>query len=308
MTRSDPDRASGELLRALGAIADNPADARTAGRAIGLPEISAAEHTEAFVLNCPPHASVYLGPEGGLGGEGTDRVAGFWRVIGLVPPREPDHLTTLLSLYAALGEAADQAASAVPGDAVPGDAAAGPPGLADRLGRAREVLFNEHLWPWLPGYLDAVAELGSPGLAAWAALTTRALVAERAVTRSGPLPLALRAAPEPISADTPLADLAAALTTPVRSGLIVTRHRLRDGAGAAGTGYRIGERRFALRSMLEQDPGPMLGWLAGQARGWSRRHAERAPGDPAGTWWSDRAAHTARMLLAAAERATTAVG
>ncbi len=303
MTGSEPDRAGGELLRALGAIADSPADARTAGHAIGLPEISAAEHTEVFVLNCPPHASVYLGPEGGLGGEGTDRVAGFWRVIGLVPPREPDHLTTLISLYAALGEAASDAA----GDTAAG-AAAGPPGLADRLGRAREVLFNEHLWPWLPGYLDAVAELGSPGLAAWAALTTRALVAERAVTKAGPLPLALRAAPEPVSADAPLADLAAALTTPIRSGLIVTRQRLRDGAGAAGTGYRIGERRFALRSMLEQDPGPTLGWLAGQALDWSRRHAERAPGDPAGTWWSERAAHTARMLLAAAERATAAVG
>jgi hypothetical protein len=296
VTGSDPDRAGAELLRALGAVADSPADARTAGRALGLPEISAAEHSEAFVLNCPPHASVYLGPEGGLGGEGTDRVAGFWRAIGLVPPREPDHLTTLLSLYAALGEAAGEAAAG---------AAAGP---TDRLARAREVLFTEHLWPWLPGYLDAVAELGSPGLAAWAALTTRALVAERAVTKAGPLPLALRAAPEPISADTPLADLAAALTTPVRSGLIVTRQRLRDGAGTAGTGYRIGERRFALRSMLEQDPGPTLGWLADQARAWSRRHAERVPGDPAGTWWSDRAAHTARMLLAAAERATAAIG
>ncbi|MHB1877586.1 MAG: molecular chaperone TorD family protein [Streptosporangiaceae bacterium] len=291
MTGSDPDRAGGELLRALGAIADSPADARTVGGALGLPDISAAEHTEVFVLNCPPHASVYLGPEGGLGGEGTDRVAGFWRVIGLAPPREPDHLTTLLSLYAALGEAASEAG-----------------GQAGRLGRARQVLLNEHLWPWLPGYLDAVAEIGSPGLAAWAALTTRALLAERAVTAAGPLPLALRAAPEPISADTPLADLAAALTTPVRSGLIVTRQRLRDGAGAAGTGYRIGERRFALRSMLEQDPGPTLSWLAGQARAWSRRHAERVPGDPAGTWWSDRAAHTARMLLAAAERATAAVG
>ena len=46
-----------ELLRALGAVADDPADARH-GRAaaLGLAEPGAAEHTEVFVLNCPPYA------------------------------------------------------------------------------------------------------------------------------------------------------------------------------------------------------------------------------------------------------------
>ena len=43
---------------------------------------SDAEHTEVFVLNCPPYASVYLGPDGALGGEGADRAAGFWRASG----------------------------------------------------------------------------------------------------------------------------------------------------------------------------------------------------------------------------------
>lgn len=51
------------------------------------------------MLNCPRYASVYLGPDGALGGEGTDRAAGFWRAIGITPPAEPDHLTALLSLY-----------------------------------------------------------------------------------------------------------------------------------------------------------------------------------------------------------------
>ena len=58
------------------------------------------------MLNCPPYASVYLGPDGALGGEGADRAAGFWRASGLTPPAEPDHLTALLALYASLGEAA----------------------------------------------------------------------------------------------------------------------------------------------------------------------------------------------------------
>ena len=116
-----------------------------------------------FVLNCPPYASVYLGAEGGLGGEVADRAAGFWRAIGVPPPAEPDHLTALLSLYARLGEAP-----------VAGDGAAClAPATAGALARARQALFWEHLWPWLPGFLDAVRRprdprpgvLGPPGLA-----------------------------------------------------------------------------------------------------------------------------------------------
>ena len=177
-----------ELFRALGAVAGDPADARTACAALGLPVPGNAEHTEVFVLNCPPYASVYLGAEGGLGGEAADRVAGFWRAIGVPPPAEPDHLTALLSLYARLAEAP-----------VAGDGAAGPlaPATAGALARARQALFWEHLWPWLPGYLDAVDDLGTPALASWARLVRRALAAERGRHPGGRLPLALRAAPVP---------------------------------------------------------------------------------------------------------------
>ena len=171
-----------ELFRALGAVADGPADARTACTALGWTGPGNAEHTEVFVLNCPPYASVYLGAEGGLGGDAADRAAGFWRAIGLTPPAEPDHLSALLGLYASLGEAAGAARR----DAT-----------ADALTRARQALFWEHLWPWLPPYLDAVADLGGPGVVPWADLARRALRAERDAHRGGWLPLALRAAPGP---------------------------------------------------------------------------------------------------------------
>lgn len=58
-----------ELLRAFGAIADSPAGSRAAGQALGLPELDSHQHTEMFALSCPPYASVYLGPDGALGGE-----------------------------------------------------------------------------------------------------------------------------------------------------------------------------------------------------------------------------------------------
>ena len=130
-----------ELLRALGAVPDSPAAARGVGPALGLDPVSDAGHTDAFVLNCPPYAAIYLGPEGAIGGEGADRVAGFWRAIGITPPAGPDHLTALLGLYARLGEAA---------------AGARRPATAAALAQSQAVLFWEHLWPWLPAYLDAV--------------------------------------------------------------------------------------------------------------------------------------------------------
>jgi TorA maturation chaperone TorD len=271
-----------ELLRALGAVADNPADARTAATALGLSAASDAEHTDVFVLNCTPYASVYLGPDGALGGEGTDRAAGFWQALGLTPPAEPDHLTALLSLYASLGEAAGESRR---------------PATAAALARSQTALFWEHLWPWLPGYLDALTDLGAPALTGWAQLTRTAVSAEySAQPEQARVPLALRAAPAAAGPDGPLRDLVAALTTPVRSGIILTRRRLAAGAGQAGVGHRIGERRYTLRAMLEQDPAATLTWLSQEARRWERRHARRPAGDVASRWWTERAARTALFL------------
>jgi hypothetical protein len=283
-----------ELLRALGAMADSPADALVAGRALGLPDLDGRQHADAFILNCPPYASVYLGPDGALGGEGADRVAGFWRAIGVAPPAEPDHLTALLSLYASLGEAC---------------AGARRPATATALARARAALLREHLWPWLPGYLDAVSGLGVPALTAWARLTRTAIAAEAGAHHgTGRLPLALRSAPGPLEADDGLSGVAGALVTPVRSGIVLTRHCLAAGAGQAGVGYRIGERRFALRAMLEQDPAATLTWLSRECGRWARRHARRAPSDAVTRWWAGRAARTERLLRQLARAACSPGG
>jgi nitrate reductase delta subunit len=254
-----------ELLRALGAVADSPMAARSVGPALGYGSLTDAEHTDAFVLNCPPYASIYLGPEGAIGGEGADRVAGFWRAIGLTPPAEPDHLAAQLSLHAHLGEAG--------------------------LTTWQAAHFWEHLWPWVPAYLDAVTDQGIPPLTSWADLTQRALTAEySALPHAHKQPLALREAPPPSD------DLVDLLTTPVRSGLILTRKSLAQGAAQTGVGFRIGERRFALRAMLGQDPRATLAWLAGEADRWQRRHRDRVPADDVTGWWAARAARTGQIL------------
>jgi Nitrate reductase delta subunit len=280
MGRAAPGR--WELLRSLGAVPDSPAAARCVGPALGLDPVSDAEHTEAFVLNCPPYAAIYLGPHGAIGGEGADRVAGFWRAIGITPPAEPDHLAALLGLYARLGEAA---------------AGARRPATAAALAQSQAVLFWEHLWPWLPGYLDAVADLAVPSLTTWTDLVRRAIAAEyRAKPPCPRQPLALRAAPPAAQPPAGPGDLVELVTIPVRSGLILTRRRLAEGAGRAGVGFRIGERRFALRAMLEQDPRATVAWLAGEADRWQQRHRDRAPRDEVTGWWAARAARTAQML------------
>ena len=135
---------------------------------------------------------------------------------------------------------------------------------------------------------------GDPGPDRWAELARRAIAAEFSAQPAWPrLPLALRAAPGDIGEGRRLVD---ALTTPVRSGIILTRRRLAAGAGEAGLGHRIGERRFTLRAMLDQDPHATLAWVAHEAMRWQRRHASRAAGDTVAGWWAARAGRT-RMLL-----------
>src|SRR5829696_2879759 len=97
-----------ELFRALAVFAeppDRPGAARVA-EALGLgalPGVSA--YTDLFVFQLYPYASVYVGPEGMLGGEARDRVAGFLAALGHDVPAEPDHLSLLLGAYAWLCEA-----------------------------------------------------------------------------------------------------------------------------------------------------------------------------------------------------------
>jgi len=273
-----------ELLRALGAVLVTPPPANQhLAEALGLPAFSGVEHTDAFVLTAPPHAAIHLGPEGQLGGEGLDRVAGFWRVLGLAPPEDADHLGVLLMLYAELGEAE----------------MGGEQRVRAQLHTARAALLHEHLWSWAPGYLAAVTALDIPSVSAWAALTSQALLRE--TTEVDPpdiLPLALRVAPGGLQPGDSFDELLDALVTPVRSGIILTRRDLGQTAAALGVGYRQGERRYTLKAMLEQDKPATVRWLACHARAWSKQHraSDRGwPRDPSG-WWSDRAEASAVVL------------
>ncbi|MHB8246528.1 MAG: molecular chaperone TorD family protein [Acidimicrobiales bacterium] len=279
----------GELFRALGAVCDSAPGAAAVAPALGLGPLSGAEHTTAFVMNCPPYASVYLGGEGKLGGDGSDRVAGFWRALGLVPPAEPDHLATLFALYGHLAEA---------------EQATGESLTKRALTKMRQVLLWEHLWTWVPNYLLAVDDLGLPPLCAWQSQVRRVLEAEFASgipIAATALPLAMREAPKPVSVVDDLDDLLDALVAPIRSGVILTRKSLAGAAQVLRVGHRIGERRFALRAMLEQSPARTFDWLAKEAERWAQRQADSD--DLSSRWWSTRSLHSARVLSELADAA-----
>ncbi len=265
-----------ELLRALGVLAERPSpESGSVARALGLDGTpSPIEYTELFQLNLYPYASVYLGDEGALGGEAGDRVAGFWRALGLVPPAEPDHLASLLGLYAAVGEVAPSP-------------------------DVQRALLWEHLLPWLPAWLAKAREIAPRFFRDWADLLEDALVAEAARLPANDLvPLQLRETA--LLADPRVEGLdqfVTSLFASARSGMVLVRADLVRASRELGLGIRVGERRFVLRALLGQDARESLSWLAREAERWGERHRRRPRAFAQVTEiWAARADRAAALL------------
>jgi len=279
--------ARAELLRALAHLAEPPGPAHGAlSEALGLPAPpDAAGYADLFEFQLYPYASVHLGPEGMLGGEAEGRVAGFWRAVGREVPPEPDHLSSLVGLYVALGE--EEAALV------------GPAAQAALVARSRRALLEEHLTPWIFAFLERVEELGGAFHAAWGKMVGEALGEE--VDRYGPassLPAHLRVVdelPDP-RADGAKAFLAA-LLAPARSGAILTRADLGRIAQDLDLGLRAGERRYALEHLIGQDAPTVLEALASEVGRQAAAHEARvARLGRAAAFFAQRAGHTHVLL------------
>lgn len=282
-----------ELCRSLAALL-GPAPDPELCRLLQLPPPPGpGAHTDVFVLETHPYASVHLGADGMIGGEAGDRVAGFWRALGSVPPPDADHLATLLELYADLG-AQEEIAAAMH---VP---AAGRRRAA--LASARAALVWEHLASWVPVHLASVARVGDPFHQAWARLAADVLAGE--VEQCPPraeLPSALAHAASPLDVGSRRGCIDA-LLAPVRAGMVVTRADLVRAGADLGVGVRRGERRFTLDALLAQDARGVLGWLSLLAAEWAELHERWHTGAlrAVGRWWAERAATTAAVLDGAA--------
>jgi TorA maturation chaperone TorD len=276
-----------EIFRALAVLAESPerGGAARVAAALGLGELpDAGAHTELFVFQLYPYASVYLGAEGMVGGEARDRVGGFLGALGLEPPPEADHLALMLAAYARLAELEEEGGADV---------------RANWRGARRAFLW-EHLLSWLPAYLDKLSEVAPTFYRGWGELLREALDAEARAHGPAPetLPLHLRAAPglaDPAGGESE--EFLRSLLAPARSGIILTRADLGRASRALGLGARAGGRAFTLKSLLGQDAAAVLDWLAAECAGWAARHAaRRALLGPAAAWWETRARTTAARI------------
>jgi len=282
-----------ELFRVLAFLAETPTSAHVAAaQAVGLGVMpDEVDYTECFLFQFSPYASIYLGPEGMLGGVARDRIGGFWRALGLTPPNEPDHLTVMLAFYTSLAEHENAVHDET---------------LQYKWRAARHAYLWEHLMPWLPAYLSRIQESGPTFYQRWAALAQAVLVSEsETVETPERLPLHLREAPPaPEINGLQLEQLIRWLLTPLNSGMIVARQDCVEAAGALGLGMRTGDRRLMLRTLLEQDAAKTLGWLAEEARLWETRHRQ-LPGGPIAVWWAERSHSAAQFLDALQHTAHT---
>jgi len=274
-----------ELFRALGSLCESPGSASLdLGAALGLSgQPEEHDYTDAFLFQLYPYSSVYVGAEGMLGGEARDRVAGFWRALGLRPPAEPDHLAALLALYAGLI-----------------DWELDEPDEARRALRrqSRKALLWEHLLSWVPVFADKVRVVATSFYAGWAELLLDALIDETGTAgRQEKLPLHLRDAPELLSPSEDPASFLSGLLAPVRSGMILTRTDFSRAARDLDLGLRVGERRFVLESFLAQDADATLAWLTQEAYRSAERHASFASDlEGISLFWRGRAETAAALL------------
>jgi TorA maturation chaperone TorD len=275
-----------ELIRSLATLAEPPGAATT--RIAELLRLGAApapsEYDDLFLFQLYPFASVYLGPEGMMGGEARDRIAGFWRILDQTPPPEADHLAVILALYARLCEL---------------EAEASDPASRERWGHLRTTYLWEHVMSWLPVYLEKLHQLAPPFYRAWAELLREVLRQEiQALGQPEVLPLHLREAPAlPDPVDGGAEEWLSALLSPVRTGVILARDDLRRAGRDLQLASRVAERRHALKALLGQDPAATLEWLAAEATAWQERHRSlQSLSGSIAEFWAERAAATAQRI------------
>jgi hypothetical protein len=238
-----------ELYRALAYLIGPAAPSRPElAAALGVIPLTAEQRTALFDLDLPPYASRYLSPSGEIGGELRQRAAGFFQVLDLPIPPEPDHLASLLDLLAWLAD----------GEAV---------GRQRQTFRhLRETLVWEHLLPWVPLYLSTLVRVVPGGFRPWCAELSDAMLGEAKMSvfcRAEVLPVY-----PPVDWEASLQAVASQLLSPARSGLWLTRQLLIDLSRSEGL-PAFGGRVSLLAGLLRAAPLPTLQALSELAGEWS---------------------------------------
>lgn len=256
-----------------------------------------ADHEHAFGLTCPPFESAFLDPGGVLGNEASERVRAAVATAGVASgPRgeEPDHLATILS---ALGRLCGAEADALEDGRSP---------IADRLRDLERRILDEHLLRWLPTFACAVARTERAWPVALARSIEGVVLEHRSSLGAGGCAsvFALAGAPLELEEHVGLAEIAAYLTVPARSGAFFSRDDLARLGRSTRAPRGFGDRRVLtenlLRSAADLDVlGSLLDRmdenLAALAAELARERFSDVPAalrEP----WVDRIAHTRALL------------
>ncbi|HEV7842674.1 MAG TPA: hypothetical protein VGO69_03215, partial [Pyrinomonadaceae bacterium] len=170
---------------------------------------------------------------------------------------------------------------------------------SERWRHTRKAFLWEHLLSWLPVYLQKLDSLATPFYRKWGDTLRDALVEEiETVGMPQQLPLHLRQSHnlvDPREHETE--EFLQSLLAPARSGMILVRADLGRAGRTLGLGVRMGERKFILKSLFNQNPQGVLEWLLEETARWQERHRQNreAFGAIASAWLAKTEA--AAMLL-----------
>ncbi|MEQ8276563.1 MAG: molecular chaperone TorD family protein [Deltaproteobacteria bacterium] len=233
-------------------------------------------HYEALGLAVPPHESVFVDPEGVVGGEVSQRVVDTYARLGFaydVTGPAPDHLAVQLR---ALASTCAGAAS------------------------AQRVMLDVHLLGWVPLFAHALRGFAPYDIAASTLLGV--LLEHRATLgpHRGGAPVA------EVSIDledrkTSLRDIAGHLCRPAACGLWISRFDVTRFARGVSSSHGFGERALMLENLMhsaaDRDALPALLTALGAEVDELREHLSGVP-DVYAAPWLGRLARTERTLAA----------
>ena len=238
--RFDPTlcRQVGEVTSALSEVVSAAGLRTEISDALGLEGASQSDLYRLFIKDLSPFASVYLSPDGNIGGDSQAVISGIYRALGVPVPSDPDHLSSLLSL---LSQILIAEAKTIEYGSDPEHSS---------VARTREVLVNEHLLTWLPAYLVSAARVAPEPLSNWVSLCwdTLKLLASPNET-AGPKDQKVRL----YQADS-LSQLIGFLTTPSKSGIILTVSDIETFSEEIGLAVRAGTKRMVLKDIFLAEP------------------------------------------------------
>ena len=234
------ERYQAEVLRACADVVASPNFATEIRDLFGLWDFGAAEHTEVFVLELIPDASIYLTTAAHLAGVPLELVEGFYSALGLDGSGDASSLSSQLGFFASLLEMVADNRSDAKKLAV--------------LDRTRSAFLFEHIVPWVPVYASVVARI-APELGPWSSALLEVLESQFAQLdlKSWDWDAAVLDS-RPAFSTYEESTLSEMLVSPFLSGFVLTRKLLFSRSHQLGLAPRVGTRKFMMASLLDQDP------------------------------------------------------